>query len=553
MSSAAPDPLARLAEVRAQLTGPRGTFEIVEEDVRGLRLPVFKNRSRSLRDLLDASASYGNRDYLVADGQRITYAEHAAAVTSLARALADEYGVKQGDRVAILAANCPEWIVSFWAATCLGAITVGWNAWWSHREVRYALDHSAPRVVITDAERAALLGDLDVPVLTIEDDIPRLMAADRTASLPVLEIDEDEPAVIVYTSGTSGHPKGAVHSHRNLLAVIDYHRLNDAFLAALGMPPTQPRRFLMSLPLFHIASLHNLALPRLATSDTIVVDAGRFDADRVLRLVERERITNWAIVPTMAHRLVELGDLSRYDLSSVTALSVNSAPSSAALKQRLREAIPAVRDALADSYGLTESCTAATVAGAADLAAFPTTVGRAIATVSIEIRDPDGHELPDGTEGEICLRSHFNMLGYWRDDAATATSFAPDAWLRTGDIGYLKDGLLYMSTRRSDLILRGGENVYPAEVEAVLDEHLDVVECLVFGVDDADLGQRVAAVVVVSDGVEVGAEALGKFAADRLAYYKVPAEWQLTTALLPRTATGKLLRRAQSAPDSSAH
>jgi acyl-CoA synthetase (AMP-forming)/AMP-acid ligase II len=539
----AADPRAYAAEIRARLTGPGGPFEIVEEDARGLRLPVFKNRGRSLPDLLAASADLGDREYLVADNRRLTYAEHAKAVASLARVLADEFGVTKGDRVAIMAANCPEWIVAFWATACLGAITVGFNAWWSWRELDYAIEHSQPRVVIADAKRAALLDNVDLPVLTVEQ-VAHLMAADPSAAPPDVVIDEDDPAVIVYTSGTSGRAKGALHSHRNLLAVVEYHRLNDALAAALGMPPVEPRRFLMSLPLFHIASLHNLALPRLATGDTVVIDTGRFDADRVLRLVERERITNWAIVPTMAHRIVEHGDLGHYDLSSVTALSVNSAPSSVALKDRLRDAIPAVRDALADSYGLTESSTAATVATATDLAACPTTVGRPVASVAIQIRNADGGALSDGQEGEICLRSQFNMLGYWRDDEATRSALAPDGWLRTGDIGYLQDGLLYMSTRRSDLILRGGENVYPAEVEAVLDEHPAVLECLVFGIEHVELGQEVAAVVVVRNGAEVSDAQLRAFAADRLAYYKVPVQWRLTSAPLPRTATGKLLRRA---------
>jgi acyl-CoA synthetase (AMP-forming)/AMP-acid ligase II len=299
----------------------------------------------------------------------------------------------------------------------------------------------------------------------------------------------------------------------------------------------------MSLPLFHIASLHNLAIPRLVSGDTVVIDSDRFDVDRVLGLIERERITNWAVVPTMAHRLVNHVDLHRYDLSSLAALSVNSAPSSVALKDRLRAAVPGIQSTLADSYGLTESCTAATVATAADLVQFPTTVGRAIATVRIEIRDAGGRALDDGEPGEICLRSAFNMLGYWDDATATAATFAADGWLRTGDLGYLQDGLLYMSSRRSDLILRGGENVYPAEIEAVLDEHPGVLECAVFGVEHPDLGEEVAAVIVAAPGTgEPSTDELREFAKDRLAYYKVPTRWRFTTTPLPRTATGKVVR-----------
>jgi acyl-CoA synthetase (AMP-forming)/AMP-acid ligase II len=534
------DPRAYIAATVAALTAPGAEFEISEQTIRGVRMRAFANATRPLNDLLAASVEFGDREYLVRGDQRMTFAQHARAVASLAHTLRNEYGVQPGDRVAILAANAPHWVVTFFATAGIGAITSAFNAWWTPREVAYAIGHSRPSVIVVDAKRRPLLPEgLDVPVLDI-DDLP--LHAD--VPLPTTTAELDDPAVIIYTSGTTGHPKGATHSHRNLLAVVQYHRMNDAIATALGMAPPVPRRFLMSLPLFHIASLHNLVLPRLVTGDTVVIAEGGFDVDRVLRLIERERITNWAVVPTMAHRIVEHGDLSTYDLSSLVALSVNSAPSSPALKERLRDAVPNIRTALADSYGLTEASTAATVASAMDLAEFPTTVGSPVATVAIEIRDADGKPLPDGDEGEICLRSPFTMLGYWDDPDATRAVLDDDGWLHTGDIGSLRDGRLYMSTRRSDLILRGGENVYPAEIEAVLDAHPGVAESAVFGVDDPDLGQAVAAVVVVAPGAPVTAAELATHVADHLAYYKVPAHWRLTDQPLARTATGKVVRRS---------
>jgi acyl-CoA synthetase (AMP-forming)/AMP-acid ligase II len=537
-----PDPGAAVAALRAQLTGCGGPFEIAVEDVRGLPLPVWKNRRHSLLDWLADSAGFGDREYLVQGGRRLTYAEHHAAVQTLARVLAADYGVLPGERVAILAANSIDWVVAMWATLSLGAIVAAGNTWWTQPEARYSLGRIAPKVVVADGKRRKLLDGLDVSVLAIEE-LPHRVP-ERDAPLPAVETVEDDPAVIMYTSGTTGHPKGAVHSQRNLLAVIEYQRYADAVaeqLAALfGMPPRSgPRRFLMSLPLFHIASLHNLVIPRLATGDTVVIDAGRFDVDRVLRLIERERVTNWAIVPTMAHRVVEHGSLGNYDLSSLAALSINSAPSSPALKDRVRAAVPSVQAALIDSYGLTESSTAATVATSADLATHPTTVGPPIPSVAVSIRDAAGEPLPDGEEDEIWLRSQLNMLGYWDDEAATAAAITDDGWLRTGDLGTLHDGRLFMAARRSDLILRGGENVYPAEIEAALDEHPAVVESAVFGVDDADLGQAVAA-IVVCDGVD--ADELRAHLAERLAYYKLPAHWRLTQLPLARTATGKVVR-----------
>ncbi|GAA0382320.1 class I adenylate-forming enzyme family protein [Microbispora corallina] len=531
------------AAVVARLTGPGGEFEIAEEDVLGARTPSFRRRHRNLGEILARSAAYGERDYVVTASERLSFAGHAALVASLAAALRDDFGVRPGDRVAVNAANSPEWIAAFWAAVAAGAVAVGYNAWWSRREVGYALDHTTPAVVVADAERAERSSGA-ARVLTIEEDLPRLARRHEGAPLRVHDAGEDDPAVILYTSGTSGRPKGAVHSHRNLTSVVEYHRLNDALARALG-DPLEPadRRHLLALPLFHIAGLHNLAVPRLATGGAVVMHQGAFDVDAVLGLIERERVTNWGAVPTMAHRLAERGDLSSYDLSSLTAFSLASAPSSPAFKERLRRALPAARRALVDSYGLTESCTGITVASPADLAEAPDTVGRPIPAVRVEIRDPEGRALPPGEEGEICARGPYTMLGYWDDPEASARALDAGRWLRTGDIGTLDgQGRLRLTTRRTDLILRGGENVYPAEVEAVLGEHRGVLECAVVGVPHPDLGQEVAAVVVTAPGRPVGEGDLRAYAAEALAYYKVPSRWHLTTEPLPRNATGKVVR-----------
>lgn len=293
-----------------------------------------------------------------------------------------------------------------------------------------------------------------------------------------------------------------------------------------------------------MASLHNLVVPRLATGGTVVIHQGAFDLDVVLGLIERERITNWAAVPTMASRLLAHGDLGKYDLSSMSAFALASAPSSIALKDQLRERIPFARNALVDSYGLTECSTAIAVATTADLERHPGTLGRPILTVSLEIRDPDGVPVADGIEGEVCVRSPFVMLGYWEDQAATAAAITPDRWLRTGDFGIVEAGLLRLTGRRSDLILRGGENIYPVEIEQCLEEYPGVDECVVLGTPHEDLGQEVAAVVVVQPTATVTAAQLTAFAAQRLAYFKVPTRWQITTEALPRNATGKLMRRA---------
>ncbi|MEU6265603.1 class I adenylate-forming enzyme family protein [Saccharopolyspora shandongensis] len=533
------------AAVMTALTRPGGAFELAEEDVLGTRLPVFKNRAGSLAEILAGSTVHGDRDYIVTADRRISFREHAEQVAALAAALREEYGVGKGDRVAIAAANTPEWILAFWATMAVGGIAVGFNAWWSARELDHGVGLVEPRVIVADAKRAALLENGSVPLLRMERQVGELVRRYAGAPLPAVDVAEDDPAIVLFTSGTSGRPKGAVHSHRNVCSVVEYHRMNDALAAALSDPVApQDRRYLLALPLFHIASLHNLAVPRLATGSTVVMHQGAFDVDAVLGLVARERVTNWGAVPTQAHRLLEHGDVSKYDLSALTAFSLASAPSSAAFKQRLREKLPFAEKSLVDSYGMTETCTALTAASPADLAETPGTLGRPIAGVQLEIRDPLGIPLPDGEEGEVCVRSAYNMLGYWNDPQATSNTIREDRWLHTGDIGVVERGRLRLSSRRSDLIIRGGENVYPAEVEGVLAEHPAVQECAVLGVPHADLGQEVFAVVVTAPGSGLTEEQLRDYARDQLAYFKVPSRWRITHDRLPRNATGKVIRTA---------
>lgn len=553
------DAQALAARIAAELTGPGGPFETTVEPVLGVSMPVLRHRFRSLRELLDSSLAWGDRDYLVTADRRLSYAGHAREVGALARALAERYGIGRGDRVGIFAANTPEWVVTFWAAQCLGAIAVGYNGWWSAREIAYGLEHTRPSVVIADAKRAAVLAEAwretgtEVPVLTMADDLPRLIA-DHPGELPAaVPVDEDDPAVILYTSGTTGRPKGVVHAHRSLIAVSDFYRFGEASTenlarrtadpdAPLVLPVPNRKRYLLSAPLFHIASLHNLVVPRLGSGAAVVMHQGAFEVDRVLRLVERERVTNWGAVPTMISRMLER-DLSGYDLSALTAVSLNTAPSSPVLQRRLRERLPAARGSVVTSYGLTECGTAATIATPAELVAHPETVGRPIFGVAIEIRNGEGTVLAEGEEGEVWVRGPYLMLGYWNNEAATAAAFDAERWLRTGDFGVLEDGRLRLSGRRTDLILRGGENVYPVEIENVLDEHPQVLESAVLGIPHEDLGQQVAAIVVVPDPTALTESDLATFVAARLAYFKVPARWRITTEPLPRNATGKVLRR----------
>ncbi|UCE87807.1 MAG: acyl--CoA ligase, partial [Deltaproteobacteria bacterium] len=418
------------------------------------------------------SASFGDREYIVYEDRRIGFAEHARVVASVARALSERFGVRKGDRVAILAANCPEWIVTWWASVSLGAIAVGLNGWWTGDEIRYGLDDAEPRVLFGDRKRLARLTGAPprVPVVEFETEFGDLSRFDADASLPDTPIDEDDPATILYTSGTTGRPKGAVNTHRGIIALngIQFFHGVRMMLAARDAPredPVPPPCALVTNPLFHVSGLYTGAVTTLAGGVKTVWTSGRFDPVRVMQLIERERVTSWGPMGTMVHRVMTHPAVETYDLSSLRNIGSGGAPVSAALQAQMRSVFPHVRRALGVGYGLTECTALATLNYGEELERHPDSVGRPLATVQIEIRDADGKPVPEGCEGEIHIKGPLVMRGYWRRPRETADVILPGRWLRTGDWGRLDDGRLYVNSRKRDLILRGAENIYPIEIE----------------------------------------------------------------------------------------
>ena len=547
---AIPDGLAR---IEAELLAPGGYFALEEVDVLGERMPAFANRLRSLRDAVAASTGFGDRDYVVfaeADARRVlTFAEHERAVCSVAAALRDRFGVGPGDRVAILAANCPEWIVTFWATVSLGAIAVGLNGWWVGPEIRYGIEDSDPKVLVADRKRLARLEDEDpgVPTVVIEDGFAALWDHDPAAPLPDTPIAEDDPALILYTSGTTGRPKGAVNTHRNVAAALALSFFHGARMVLLA-PPTRrgelpPACQLVTYPLFHVSGLHMGAVAYLVGGVKSVWTTGRFDPVTVMRLIESERITHWSYTAAMLHRVVSHPDLDRYDLSSLRSGGGGGSTFSPALQRRAKERIPNLRSSMGVGYGQTECAALATLNSGEELNWFPESAGRPLPTVQLEIRDPFGAVLPEGEDGEIHLRGPMVMPEYWRRPAETAETILPGHWLRTGDIGRMEGGRLSLASRKRDLIIRGGENVYPVEIENRLEEHPGVAEVAVIPVEHEELGQEVKAVVVPAPGASLDPRELTAWCAQALAPFKVPAHWEIRAEALPRNAAGKVVKQ----------
>ncbi|MCC6646948.1 MAG: AMP-binding protein [Polyangiaceae bacterium] len=535
----------READVDAELLGEGGPFELVTEDVLGEAMRVFQRRPRALTELLARSVvEHGEREFLVQGPLRLTFREHATRVGEVAALLAED-GVGPGDRVAILGENSVAWIVGFFAATSLGAVAVAMNAWWAASELRFGLDDSAPKVLLADDKRLARLG-APPEGLRVRRLEALLDGAAGRAPPPAAAIAEDDPAVILYTSGTTGRSKGAMLSHRNLLGLVSIQSFQGARLARLmgaqpGYAPPPPV-LLSANPLFHVSGLAAGVIAHLAWGAKSVWLAGKFDAEQTLRLIEQERVTGWAPHGSMAYKVLHHPDRARYDVSSVKSLGSGGAPVTPEIQRALREAFPNVTFAMAVGYGLTEASALATLNYGEQLSAHPTSVGRPLPTVELAIRDATGRALPDGEEGEITLRGPLVMLGYWRRPDETAAMFHPGRWLRTGDVGRVVDGRLTLETRKRDLILRGAVNVSPTEIEARLAAHPDVAEAAVIGVASAELGEEVKAVVVPRAGAVLDSAALSAWVADALAYFKVPAHWEVRQAPLPRNATGKVMK-----------
>jgi len=280
-----------------------------------------------------------------------------------------------------------------------------------------------------------------------------------------------------------------------------------------------------------------------ATGTKTVWTTGRFDPGKILRLTLAEGITRWSGMTTQLWRLIEHPEFDPETFRQVRATGGGGSAFSPELQRALREKLPYAAHDFNVGYGLTECSGLCAMASADMLFAHPDTAGRTIPGNDVAIFDDDGRRLPDGDDGNICVRGPNVMLGYWRDPAATAEAFFADGWLRTGDIGRTQAGLLYLASRKRDLIIRGGENVYPLEIEHRIEEHPDVAEVAVVGMDHRTLGQEVKAVVVPRAGRSVTPKQVQDWVAGMLAYYKVPAHVEVRTAPLPRNATGKILKR----------
>jgi long-chain acyl-CoA synthetase len=534
-------------ETLAAVTGPGGRL-IIEQDERGRAFVA--NFPGTLPEFFKIFCTLnGQVEALVAGDERLTFADLDQWSDRLAISLVAR-GIAQGDRVGIAMRNCPAWVVGYMAILKAGAVATLLNGWWEQNELRHALELTEPTLVLADAPRAGRIaeaGDWMTVSLPIEQPLGFALAVlldevNESVELPVIAPDDE--ATILFTSGSTGEAKGALSTHRAVTTGVYTYASGlmvlKEILIGLGKPPAPPRT-LLSVPLFHVTGEVPVLLNSFVVGRGMVI-MPKWDATEALRLIEQEKITYFVGVPTMSLELMNHPDREKYDLGSLTDITGGGAPRPVAHVERLRQSFPGAQPAL--GYGLTETNAVGCANIWGNYAAKPASTGRPQAPfVELAILGEADRHLPANERGEIAIRSAANIQGYWRNPQATEAAFSADGYLRTGDIGYLdEDGYLFIVDRKKDIIIRGGENISAAEVEAALYACHDVAEACVFGAPDERLGEVPVAVIHARGGSSIDESGLRDFLDGKLAAFKIPARMIFSAEPLPRLGTGKIDR-----------
>ena len=555
-------PAMSRAECRDRLTAPGERFEMETIDIRGVPTRVWKHAPTNMRQVAMAARTHGDRLFAIYEDERVTYEAWFRAVARMAAELR-ERGVAKGDRVALAMRNLPEWPVAFFAATTVGAICVPLNAWWTGPELAFGLANSGAKLLVCDAERweriAPHRGELpdlehvlvsrsDAPLEGAEqlEDVlgtPKDYAALPSAELPQVDINPEDEATIFYTSGTTGQPKGALGTHRNLCTNIMSSAYNGAiaFLRRGEEPPAPVQKVgLTVIPLFHVTACSAGLMGYVVAGHTMVF-MHKWDPVKAFQLIEREKVNLTGGVPTIAWQLLEHPERANYDLSSLEAVAYGGAPAAPELVRKIHEEFGALP---ANGWGMTETMATVTGHSSEDYLNRPDSCGPPVAVADLKIVGDDGvTELPVGEVGELWARGPMVVKGYWNRPEATAETFV-DGWVRTGDLARLdEEGWCYIVDRAKDMIIRGGENIYSSEVENVLYDHPAVTDAALVAIAHPTLGEEPAAVVHLAPGMSATEDELREWVAARLAKFKVPVRIAFVQDTLPRNANGKILKK----------
>ena len=545
-------------EAWAELISAGADFEIEKIDVRGAPINTYKNALPTLKHMWEQTRQFGDRDYLVYQDERISYTDAHKIVDSVATWLLQNE-VSHGDRVAIAMRNYPEWLLSYWATLSVGASVVGMNAWWTEPEMLYAIEDSKPKVIFLDQERLNIFSGISAELSFITPITVRAESADTGVAnwnelldtepeANNIEIQPDDDACIFYTSGTTGRPKGAQLTHRGCISNI-WSMMFSASLQRLigekkgllepGADPIIPSA-LVTTPLFHVTA-NNCAAHATTIAGGRLTHMYKWDAGEALKIVEAEKITSLSGVPVMAREIITHPDFDKTDTSSLMTVGGGGAQLQPDLVTKIEERVATARPST--GYGMTETCGIITSIGGDYFIDKPESCGPATPAYEVKIVDPSSTEtLPKGETGELWVRGGHVIKGYLNRPEATEETIV-DGWLRTGDMAKMdEDDFIYIVDRIKDMVLRGGENIYCAEVESAIFDHPAVSECTVFGVPDDRLGEEVGAAVFVGNN-KLDATELREHCRNLIASFKVPKYVWFMDEPLPRNASGKFLKR----------
>jgi long-chain acyl-CoA synthetase len=568
-SDAAQFPVMSIAQCNALMTAPGAKFEMEEKVINGLKLRTYKNAPLTLRDVVLNSKQWDFREYLVFEDERITYAAHYKAVAHLAQKLRKDFGVQKGDRVAVVMRNYPQWAVGFWAALAIGAIATPLNSWWTGEELEYGLADSGAKVAIVDSEKLERIRD-HLPKLTQlrtiivarggdDEADPRIVSLEKLigsakawASLPDVDMPDadvgpEDDATIMYTSGTTGKPKGALATHRAIISnVFNGMSCQARHFLRQGQPPPvrdplndPPRIPLLAIPFFHATGAFSNLVPAIMNADKIVT-MYKWEPGEALEIIEREKITMIGGVPAIAWQVLEHPDRDKYDLSSIQFVAYGGAPSAPELVATIKRRFP--NGLASNGWGMTETCAASCVNFGKDYEVRPDSCGAPAPAMDFKIVGSKGETLGPNEVGELWVKGPNNCKAYWNKPEATAKTYI-DGWVVTGDIGRMdKEGFVFLLDRAKDMLIRGGENIYCIEVESAIYDHPAIMDAAVVGIPHKVLGEEVGAVVQVKPDMDVTADELRRFVAQKIAAFKVPVEVQVQRDPLPRNANGKIMK-----------
>ncbi len=554
MTDIAPVSTKEMKEITEKLIAAEPLFAVAPKTVRGVDYErVFALSDMSLRDLLAVKTQeFASDEFMVFEGQRYTFAQSFAKACQFANVLIEKYDVKPGDRVAIAMRNYPEWCMAYIGIIAAGATVLPLNAWWKEDELCFALKDSGAKIVIGDKKRLSYLkphqADLGLTLIAAHEksddanDDFQEMTEGVSTDMPAVQIDPDSDFCILYTSGSTGNPKGVLLTHRGVInAILSWSFLLHVLEAArpeVSLRPENPGT-LLALPLFHVTASHSSFLLSYLSGRKIVF-MYRWDVQEAIRLIKEEKLTSLSVVPTQSAELIDAAQEG--DLDSLRDLNTGGAKRPAHHVKQLKDKFPNL--SAGSGYGLTETNALACINGLQDYVERPESTGRAVPPVTeIKIFDPEMNELPVGEVGEVCIKSPANFRGYLGLPEETERALTSDGWFKTGDLGKLdEDGFLYIVDRLKELIIRGGENISCLEVENEIYKFGDIKEVTVFGIEDERLGEVVGAVIYAGDN-EIDVQALHAFISKNMAGFKVPERIWISPQQLPRGGTGKIDKR----------